>query len=377
MLNHCILTAVLVAAAAGFTPALLSTVATTATTTTTDNPFAEPATDLIQTKDVVSRVAVAGATGRTGRFVVQELLDRGVQQVVAVVRNEQKAQELYPDPPANLEIVTCDLAKSEEIQQVMKGCDSAIWAATGFSDAPPANLADRVKKLFGIAFASKQSIDLVGLPALTKCLQNDQSGLPKIVMLSSSGVTRPTWSDDKKERFNGAADIPIVRLNPFNILDRKRESEEQLRTLGVNYCIVRPAGLNDDWPSGSRPMLSQGDVAVGRINRKDVATILVDALSSPEATGKTFEAVALAGYPSPRSLGPALSRLKRDTELETLPDDVLFATYSAMQQLLPGERQDSAALAMGQTYEQLDQGVTGRLGERGAEDAEAAAPKPT
>ena len=34
-----------------------------------------------------------------------------------------------------------------------------------------------------------------------------------------------------------------------------------------------------------------------------------------------------------------------------------------------GQRQDAAALAMGQTYEQLDKGETGRLGERGKERA--------
>jgi hypothetical protein len=48
-----------------------------------------------------------------------------------------------------------------------------------------------------------------------------------------------------------------------------------------------------------------------------------------------------------------------------------------MQQLLPGERQDAAALAMGQTYEQLDEGKTGRLGKRGEEDVEEANLKPT
>jgi hypothetical protein len=37
---------------------------------------------------------------------------------------------------------------------------------------------------------------------------------PKVVMLSSAGVTRPGWDDTKKEKLNGCADIPIVRLNP-------------------------------------------------------------------------------------------------------------------------------------------------------------------
>lgn len=148
-----------------------------------------------------------------------------------------------------------------------------------------------------------------------------------------------------------------------------------LHLTGVNYCIVRPAGLNDKWPSGVRPVFSQGDVAVGRINRKDVASVLVDVLSTPEASSKTFEIVGLAGYPPARSIAPALERLKKDSE--DLTPGELYATFSVMQQLLPGERQDASSLAMGQTYEQLDAGETGRLGERGKENAEAAAPKPT
>jgi hypothetical protein len=138
---------------------------------------------------------------------------------------------------------------------------------------------------------------------------------------------------------------------------------------------VRPSGLNDDWPAGARPVVSQGDVAVGRINRKDVATVLVDVLSAEEACDKTFEVVGLAGYPPPRNIAPALARLKPDNEVIT--EEEVAASFAIMQQLVPGERQDPAALAMGQTYEQLDAGKTGRLGVRGKENAEAAAPKPS
>jgi hypothetical protein len=117
-------------------------------------------------------------------------------------------------------------------------------------------------------------------------------------------------------------------------------------------------------------------MAVGRICRQDVATLLVDVLSAEEASGKTFEVIAVADYAPPRNIAPALNRLKLDKEgLPTMQE--LHITYGIMQQLLPGERQDAAALAMGQTYEQLDKGETGRLGERGKENAEAAAPRPT
>lgn len=113
-------------------------------------------------------------------------------------------------------------------------------------------------------------------------------------------------------------------------------------------------------------MFSQGDVAVGRINRKDVARILVDVASSPEACGKTFELFSLKGYAPPTTIVPLLDKLRTDSE--GLSEDVVENTYNLIQQLLPGEQQDSASLAMGQTYEQYDEGETGRLGERGAED---------
>jgi uncharacterized protein YbjT (DUF2867 family) len=169
----------------------------------------------------------------------------------------------------------------------------------------------------------------------------------------------------------------LLQQTKFGILDIKAESEEKLRHSGVEYCIVRPCGLNDKWPSGSRPVFSQGDVAVGRINRKDVAKVLVDTLAESGACGKTFEIAAVAGadYPPPLSIAPLLANLKTDEE--GLSAETVDATYFLMQQFLPGERQDSAALAMGQTYDQLDDGETGRLGERGKESVEGANLKPT
>ena len=93
---------------------------------------------------------------------------------------------------------------------------------------------------------------------------------PKFVLCSSAGVTRPVWNEKKKLALGthllthslthsysltylliysctyfltlveGCADIPIVRLNPLNILGVKREGEESLRETGVPYTIVRP-----------------------------------------------------------------------------------------------------------------------------------------
>lgn len=343
-------------------------------------PAAVETKEIQKEAPVLTKVAVSGATGRTGKLVVEELLERNVR-VVAMVRSMEKAKETFSMDNEKLQVMECDLTSKGAIENALKGCDAAVWCATGFSDAPSSNIWTKVQSFLQIAVAPKIGIDAVGIPAFGSVYsgqKEDKDGmvLPRVVMLSSAGVTRPQWDDAKKEQFAGSADIPIVRLNPFGILDIKAESEEKLRNSGANYCIVRPTGLNDDWPAGSRPVFSQGDVAVGRINRKDVAKVLVDVLTCPEAVGKTFEMFGLAGYPPPTDLNQALARLKPDAE--GLPStEELAASYSAMQQLLPGERQDSAGLAMGQTYEQLDKDEVGRLGKRGEEDAEAAAPKPT
>ena len=115
-------------------------------------------------------------------------------------------------------------------------------------------------------------------------------------------------------------------------------------------------------------MLSQGDVAVGRMCRQDVATLLVDMLFLPSATGKTFESISIPGYPKPRGYVDQLNRLKKDSE-GPLDDVAVELSYNILQQLVPGETLAPNALAMGQTYEQLDVGAEGRLGKRGVEVA--------
>ena len=129
-----------------------------------------------------------------------------------------------------------------------------------------------------------------------------------------------------------------------------------LRASGLSYAIVRPTGLKfEGWPQG-RPLLSQGDVAVGRTNPLDLADVLVRALDEPAAAGKTFEMLTLAGYPAARSLTTALEGLSTDAE-GPLAEAAVEATYRVLQQCLPGEEQDATKLEMGRTYEQVDSGA--------------------
>jgi len=310
-------------------------------------------------------------------MVVQKLLNppfNSTQSPVrfrALVRDINKAKATLPAAGGNLEIMQCNLLSKDSIKAACEDAAAAVWCATGFSDSSDSSLIGKLMGAFKLKFTPQESVDIAAMRSMGACFKDRPSPLggPSIVMCSSAGVTRPSWSQEKKSRYEGCADIPIVRLNPLGILDVKRQGEEALRAGGASYVIVRPCGLNDKWPAG-RPVLSQGDVAVGRINREDVAEILTRMVFESEAQGLTFETIALPGFPVPRDFGLQLSRLIRDSDLSpdgALPDMVLDAQYSLMQQLVPGESLQPNRLAMGQTYEQLDAGEQGRLGARGEE----------
>lgn len=310
-------------------------------------------------------VVVTGATGRTGLLVVKALLERGdAIKVRAVVRSTKKAAEVLPSSD-RLEVVTCDLGNERQVAAVCKGADAVIWCATGFSSN--SSPFEALKNLFGLK-VMKQSIDISALKIIGEAMKEESgatAAYPRVVMCSSAAVTRSTWSEEKKQRLIGASDIPIVRLNPFGVLDLKRQAEQTLRDTGASYTIIRPTGLNAQLEKG-RPVFSQGDIAVGRISRGDVAELLVRLLmEEPECIGKTFEVLALPGLPSPRSFEQQLSRLLPDSE--PLDEAMIQGQYNILQQLLPGETLEANRLAMGQTYEQLDRGETGRLGKRGEE----------
>lgn len=320
------------------------------------------------------KVLVLGATGRVGRLVVQEILNRpnSTLSVRAFVRDKSKAVAVFgPEYLENnrLEIVKGDISNSQQLKEYSQDCDASIWCATGFSDSESASAVNKIIGALKLKFFPQRTIDIESLQQLGS-LMADRPGVvpggPTVVLCSSAGVTRPTWDADKKRRLVGAADIPIVRLNPLDILGLKRAGEQALRLTRARYAVVRPCGLNDKAPAG-RPIFSQGDVAVGRVSRVDAAQTLVDVLLTPESVGKTFEVFAVPGLSRPRSIRDQCARLLPDGA--PLSEDAVATTYDLLQQLVPGQILRPNELAMGQSYEQLDAGVSGRLGARGSEVA--------
>jgi uncharacterized protein YbjT (DUF2867 family) len=251
-----------------FSKALLALAATSA--------FALPTVAAAAAGDLV---LVAGATGRTGRLVVEQLVARKYH-VRALVRDAAKAKQ---ELPAGVEIVAGDVREPITLVPAVKGVRYVISAigAGGGPKADPEN--------------GPQQIDHQGVVNLVNAARAD--GVKHFVLISSAAVTK-------------AADYPMAFMRP--ILAAKAQGEEALRGSGLRYSIVRPGGLVDEPGGKVEIVFSQGDKTAGRIPRADVATVCVEALGRRTAQGKTFELLSGTAQALPRNWAKDFAALKQD-----------------------------------------------------------------
>ncbi|MCX6179495.1 MAG: SDR family oxidoreductase [Chlorobiales bacterium] len=222
------------------------------------------------------KVLVAGATGRTGQWVVKRLLHYGIP-VRIFSREREKALRIFGE---SVEVVTGKIQSAADVANAVRGCDaviSALGSSSVTGESSPGDV-DRDGVIRLVDEAAKADVKHFGL-------------------VSSMAVTK--WYHP---------------LNLFaGVLSKKWEAEEHLRKVfsmgGRSYTIVRPGGLQDGEPLQHKLHVDTGDkLWSGWINRSDVAELLVVALWVEKAKNATFEVINEAdGVQS--SLEPYYDRL--------------------------------------------------------------------
>lgn len=206
------------------------------------------------------KACIAGATGETGKRIVQELVMRDIP-VRALVRNLEYAQEILP-PAA--ELVVGDVLKPESIAAAI-GDSNVVLCATGarptFDPTAP------------------YMVDYEGTKNLVDAAK--QKGVEHFVLVSSLCVSQ--------------------FFHPLNlfwlILVWKKQAEEYIQKSGLTYTIVRPGGLKNEDNSDPIVMSGADTLFEGSIPRTKVAEVCVEALSEPEARNKIVEVVSSAEAP--------------------------------------------------------------------------------
>ena len=198
---------------------------------------------------------VAGATGETGKRIVQELIARDIP-VRAFVRDLEKASSILP---AIVDLVQGDVLKPETLSTAL-GDSTVLLCATG---AAP-------------------SFDPTGPYKV------DYEGTKNLVDAAKvKGI----------EHFAFVSSLCTSKLfHPLNlfwlILVWKKQAEEYIQKSGLTYTIVRPGGLKNE--DNSNPIVMQGADTMfdGSIPRQKVAQVCVESLFEPASRNKIVEIVS-------------------------------------------------------------------------------------
>ncbi|MBM7070058.1 SDR family oxidoreductase [Actibacterium sp. 188UL27-1] len=191
------------------------------------------------------RVLVAGATGKTGLRLTQELLDRG-HTPVALVRESSDTSTL----PQGVQLRQGDLTDLND--DVCDGCEAVVFAAGSGGDTSE---------------EMTEKVDRDGAKALVDAAA--KSHVARFVMLSTVG-----------------ADDPNPEGDMAHYLQAKHDADEYLKASGLDYAILRPVALTTD--DGTRDMKFGDDVDVGaKAARGDVAAVLARAVDEDTWLGKS------------------------------------------------------------------------------------------
>jgi len=236
-----------------------------------------------------ARVVVAGATGQTGRRVLERLAQSGNLEVIGGVRNVEKAtaslgesstvvrgamvQKVASVDTSAVNLKQLDVVKNsiDELAASMEGAQSLV-IATGFIPGNPLKMN-----------AAAHDVDNLGTIKLIDAAKKTGS-IKKIVMVSSILTNGRNWGQEKSAGF--------VITNAFgNVLDEKLVAENYLKQSGIDYTIVRPGGLKAKPPTGALKISGEDTLNSGEISRDLVADVTVASLTDAKAKNKVIEII--------------------------------------------------------------------------------------
>ncbi|MGB8704231.1 MAG: SDR family oxidoreductase, partial [Gillisia sp.] len=199
----------------------------------------------------MEKILIAGATGQTGKRVIEILNNSQSFEPMAMIRKKEQ-QEIFDD----MEVKTVLADLEEDLDNAVKGIDKVIFAAGSGGETGE----DKTK-----------AVDRDGAIKLIDA--SKKASVKKFVMLSAMATENP----DKHEK-----------LKVY--LQAKKDADEHLKKSGLTYTIVRPGALTDDMGLAKVKVAEKLDVS-GEISRDDVAFLLVMSLADPLVKNKTFEAI--------------------------------------------------------------------------------------
>jgi uncharacterized protein YbjT (DUF2867 family) len=209
-------------------------------------------------------VLVIGGTRGTGLIIVQLLHGRGIPARV-LARDPVRARRQI-DPA--VEIMAGDITKPDTLSPAIDGASHIILTAGMRSGRPARESRVRATEYEGVVhtLAAARRLGFSG----------------RFVYLTSSGGTRRSFA------------TIVLNLYKGNTLRWRARAEEDIRTSGLDYTIVR-AGVLVNRPAGRRAIVVTQEplpLSFGRrIARADVAEAFIAAMDHARASKTTFDVI--------------------------------------------------------------------------------------
>jgi putative NADH-flavin reductase len=191
-------------------------------------------------------IALFGATGGTGRQVLDQALARGYA-VSALVRDPSKLAER-----TGLTLVVGDVLDQAATTRCIQGTDAVICVLG--------------------SHGSREPIEATGTRTILDAMH--ETGVRRLIAVTSLGV------GDSREQINWAFRI-IMDLTLKPIMMAKEEQERLIKTSGLDWTIVRPGGLTDGPRTGAYRFGRDRSIKGGRISRADVADFVLRQVTDP------------------------------------------------------------------------------------------------
>ena len=196
-------------------------------------------------------LVVMGATGRTGRLVVDRALAEG-HWVTAFTRQPEEVTR----GPDRLAVVPGDVTDADAVRDVIAGKDAVIF-------------------VLGVRNRSTTTVFSEGITNVARAME--AKGVRRVMAVSTAGLDLSVRMPLPR-RF--VATYIVERLLRNIYLDLAR-MEDELEASDTDWTVVRATALTSGPASGNYRTASEGLDRPGRIGRADLADYLVSRLASP------------------------------------------------------------------------------------------------
>lgn len=208
------------------------------------------------------RLAIVGASGGTGRLLVDQALAAG-HDVTALVREAARV----PITHSRLRVVESDVMRPATLR--VDGHDAVLCAIGTMPEAR----ADRPRMQRGVPVCSEGTQHLI--EAMTA------AGVHRLVVESSASVGA--------SRHTGRLGVAwfVWRLLG-DVMEDKERQEACIRASGLDWTVVRPVKLTAGALTGRVRVGEDVRWGWGRVSRADVAAVMLRCISDPTSVGKAL-----------------------------------------------------------------------------------------